>query len=69
MVEGATLMLFDTATAPNERRNVIADPKYANDVAELSTRLLAEMKRTDAPHANAFEAAIKKKLSTQSNAQ
>ena len=69
LVEGETLMLFDTATDPTERRNVIDDPKYANDVAELSTRLLAEMKRTDDPHANAFEAAIKKKLSTQSNAQ
>jgi len=58
LVDGETLMLFDIAADPTERKNLIRDPKCANDVAELSQKLLAHMQRTDDPQANAFEAAI-----------
>ncbi|MBA4192577.1 MAG: sulfatase [Planctomycetaceae bacterium] len=61
LVEGEPLMLFDTATDPGERKNLINDPKYANDVAELSKKLLTHMKRTDDPQTKPFEAAITKK--------
>ena len=58
LVEGEPLMLFDTAADPTERKNLIRDPKYANDVAELSKKLLAHMKRTEDPQTKAFEAAL-----------
>ncbi|MCE9562833.1 MAG: sulfatase [Planctomycetes bacterium] len=61
LVDGETLMLFDTVADPAERKNLINDPKYANDVAELSKKLLAQLKRTDDPQTKAFEAAITKK--------
>ncbi len=61
LVDGETLMLFDIAADPSERKNLVNDPKYANDVAELSQKLLAHMKRTDDPQAKAFEAAIVKR--------
>jgi N-sulfoglucosamine sulfohydrolase len=60
LVEGEALMLFDTAADPGERKNLIRDPKYASDVAELSKKLLAHMKKTDDPQAKAFEAALAK---------
>ncbi len=58
LVEGEPLMLFDTAADPTERKNLVRDPKYANDVAELSKKLLAHMKRTEDPQTKAFEAAL-----------
>lgn len=58
LVEGETLMLFDTAADPGERRNLIKDLRYANEVAELSRKLLAHMKRTHDPQTAAFEAAV-----------
>lgn len=58
LVEGEPLMLFDTAADPTERKNLVRDPKYANDVAELSKKLLAHMKRTGDPQTKAFEAAL-----------
>jgi N-sulfoglucosamine sulfohydrolase len=58
LVEGETLMLFDTAADPGERKNLVRDPKYAGDAAELSKKLLAHMKRTDDPQTKAFEAAL-----------
>jgi N-sulfoglucosamine sulfohydrolase len=61
LVEGEPLMLFDTAADPAERKNLINDPRYANDVTELTTKLLAHMKRTDDPQTKAFEAATTKK--------
>ncbi len=60
-VEGETLMLFDTAADPAERKNLIHDPKYANDLAELSQKLLAHLKKTNDPQTVAFEEAIAKK--------
>ena len=60
LVEGEPLMLFDLTTDPDERKNLIRDPKYAADVAELSKKLLAHMKKTDDPQAKAFEAALEK---------
>ena len=65
LVEGETLMLFDTAVDPTERKNLIHDPKYANDVAELSRKLLAHMRRTDDPQTMAFEAARRNESSTR----
>ncbi|MEQ1827309.1 MAG: sulfatase [Pirellula sp.] len=58
LVDGETLMLFDTAADASERKNLIKDGRYANDVAELSKKLLAHMQRTDDPQTKAFEAAI-----------
>jgi hypothetical protein len=58
LVEGEPLLLFDTAADPTERENLVRDPKYANDVAELSKKLLAHMKRTEDPQTKAFEAAL-----------
>jgi N-sulfoglucosamine sulfohydrolase len=61
LVEGETLMLFDTAADPSERKNLIRDPRYAADVAELSKKLLAHMRNTDDPQTKAFEAALAKR--------
>lgn len=61
LVEGETLMLFDTATDPTERKNLSKDPNYAKDMAELSKKLLAHMKQTDDPLTSSFEKAIEKK--------
>ncbi len=58
LVDGETLMLFDIAADPTERKNLINDPKYTNDVAELSQKLLAHMQWTDDPQTMTFEAAI-----------
>ncbi len=58
LVDGETLMLFDTAADPTERKNLIHDPRYANDLAELSKRLLQHMKKTNDPQMNAFKAAM-----------
>lgn len=58
LVDGEPLMLFDTAADPTERKNLVRDPKYANEVAELSKKLLAHMKRTEDPQTKAFEAAF-----------
>ncbi len=60
LVEGESLMLFDTATDPTERKNLIHDPKYANEVVELSKKLLVHMKQTEDPQLPAFEAALEK---------
>lgn len=54
-------MLFDTSADPTEQRNLVNNPRYANDLAELSKKLSAHMQRTDDPQAIAFEAAIAKK--------
>lgn len=61
LVEGESLMLFDIADDPNERKNLVNDPKYASDLASLGQKLLAHMKRTDDPQTAAFEAAIVRK--------
>jgi N-sulfoglucosamine sulfohydrolase len=58
LVEGETLMLFDITADPSERKNLISDPQYADDVARLSAKLLTHMKRTDDPQWKAFETAI-----------
>jgi N-sulfoglucosamine sulfohydrolase len=58
LVDGETLMLFDTDNDPTERNNLIGDPKYAKDVATLSQKLLSHMKNTDDPQTKAFEAAM-----------
>jgi N-sulfoglucosamine sulfohydrolase len=62
LVDGETLMLFDTAADPTERKNLINDPQYANDIAVLSNKLLAHMQRTDDPQTKSFEAAIAKQF-------
>ena len=62
LVEGETLMLFDTTTDPTERKNLINEPKYAGEVVELSRKLLAHMKRTEDPQAKAFEDAVGKRF-------
>ncbi|MEI7686181.1 MAG: hypothetical protein WCL32_14240 [Planctomycetota bacterium] len=60
LVKGETLMLFDTAVDPAERKNLAADPRYSQDVAELSGKLLAHMKKADDPQTKAFEAALRR---------
>jgi hypothetical protein len=49
------------AADPAERKNLILDQRYAADVAELSNRLLAHMKKTRDPQTGAFEAVLKSK--------
>lgn len=61
LLVGETLMLFDTAADPTERKNLISDRNYAADVKDLSGKLLAHMKRTDDPEARAFEEVISKR--------
>ena len=39
----------------------MSDPKYADDVTQLSQKLLAHMKRTDDPQLQAFETALAKR--------
>jgi len=58
LVEGEPLMFFDLAADPTERVNRIDDPKYASEIAELSTGLLEAMRRTEDPQTEAFAAAI-----------
>lgn len=61
LVVGETLQLFDTGADPSERKNIIRDPKYARDLADLSQKLLAHMKKTNDPQTAAFQAALDKK--------
>jgi N-sulfoglucosamine sulfohydrolase len=58
LVDGETLMFFDTAADPNERHNVIRDPKFADEITELSHKLLTHMQRTGDPLEASFEAAL-----------
>lgn len=60
LLESEPLMLFDLATDPDERRNVIRDAKYAADVSELAEQLLAHMRKTGDPQTKAFEVALAK---------
>jgi N-sulfoglucosamine sulfohydrolase len=60
LVEGEPLMLFDLTADPDERKNLIRDPKYAADAAALGKKLLAHMKKTGDPQTGAFEAAMEK---------
>ena len=53
-------MKFDISADPTERKNLINEPKYANDVAKLSQTLLTQLKKTSDPEASAFEATIAK---------
>ncbi|MEZ6142321.1 MAG: sulfatase [Zavarzinella sp.] len=61
LVEGEPLMLFDTAKDPTERKNLINDPTYARERAELSKKLLAHMRATDDPQTKAFQGILEKK--------
>jgi N-sulfoglucosamine sulfohydrolase len=61
LVGGVPLMLFDTATDPGVRKNLIRDPKHADDVVELSKQLPAHIKQTNDPQTNPFEVALGKK--------
>ena len=58
LVNGEPLMLFDTAADRTERKNLIHDSRYADELTELSQKLLAHMKRTDDPELPAFMAAL-----------
>jgi N-sulfoglucosamine sulfohydrolase len=61
LVEGEPLMLFDTVSDPTERKNLISEPRYSKDLAELSKKLLEQMKKTDDPQWKAFETVLGKK--------
>lgn len=58
LLDGEPLMLFDIANDPTERKNLISDPRYARDLADLSRKLLLHMRNTDDPQTKAFEAAL-----------
>jgi N-sulfoglucosamine sulfohydrolase len=58
--EGETLMFFDTAADPSERKNLVSNPTYAPEIATLAAKLLAHMKRTGDPQTEAFQAAMAK---------
>jgi len=57
-VSGETLMLYDTQLDPTERINRVTDPAYAADFSELSQTLLARLRASDDPQAEAFSQAI-----------
>lgn len=40
---------YDITTDPDERVNLINDPKYAGEIAQMKSRVLAEMKRSGDP--------------------
>ncbi|MFN7888795.1 MAG: sulfatase [Pirellula sp.] len=61
LIEGETLMLYDTTADPTERKNLIRDQKYAEDVAELSRKLLSHMRQTNDPQTTALESSLAKK--------
>lgn len=65
LVVGEPLMLFDTAADPEERVNLIHDPRYGDDVATLSQKLLAHMQRTDDPQTEPFRIALAKRTATK----
>ncbi len=58
LVIGEPLMLFDLTADPSERTNVLRDPKYAADLAQLSEKLLAHMRATGDPQTENFQAAL-----------
>ncbi len=55
---GETLMLFDTVSDPSERTNLINKTSHAEEVAELSSKLLEHMQRTNDPQTQAFAASL-----------
>lgn len=57
-ITGETLALYDTEKDPEQRKNVIADPAYAEDLKDLKASLLAHMQKTGDPQLNAFKAAL-----------
>ena len=61
LVVGEPLMLFDLTTDPSERKNLIRDPRYAKDAAELGKKLLAHMQKTDDPQTKPFQAVWEKR--------
>ncbi len=55
---GETLMFFDLRADPDERANVIREPRYGPPVVRLEKLLLAHMERTSDPQTAACRAAF-----------
>ena len=51
---GVPEQLFDLRTDPDERTNVITDPKYQTELARLRTLLRAHMEKTSDPQLENF---------------
>lgn len=57
-IRGERLMLFDLQKDPAERNNLIHDESYQEELQRLSAKLLAHLKETGDPQADAFQAEI-----------
>jgi hypothetical protein len=55
----ASIADLDSWAEPTERKNLVHDPKYANDVTELR-KMFDHMRRSEDPQTKVFEAAIAK---------
>ena len=55
---GETWMFFDVQEDPSERKNLIRDPRYTQDIETLLSKLIAHMKQTQDPLLPQLESAI-----------
>jgi N-sulfoglucosamine sulfohydrolase len=60
LVFGIPLALYDLEKDADERKSVLDDKAYHDDVEGLSKRLLAHMERTKDPQLDGFKAALAK---------
>jgi len=60
-LHGVPLALYDLEKDPDQRKNVIGDPAYAEDRKELEQSLLSHMEKTGDPQLEAYRAALSKK--------
>ena len=60
-IKGLPLALYDLEKDPDQRRNVIDDPAYAEDRKELTSALLSHMEKTGDPQLAAFRAVLNPK--------
>jgi hypothetical protein len=60
LVVGESLMLFDTKNDPSERNNLVRDPRFQEELNQLSQKLLVHMERTGDPQTQAFRDVLAK---------
>ena len=57
-IKGTPLAFFDLETDPDERNNVIDDPRYRPEVERLQLLLLTHMERTNDPQIKSYRTAV-----------
>jgi N-sulfoglucosamine sulfohydrolase len=60
-VAGTPLAFYDLERDPDERNNLIRDPRYQAEIERLSGLLIRHMERTSDPQLARFRAALAKK--------